>query len=236
MAVGASTLFSIDHYDFEYHRLLRRRKGFIVIDMEKTETPVRRRRAGRPLSFDRDAALRQAMLVFWRHGYEATSLNDLTAAMGVTPPSIYAAFRSKKSLFLEAVRLYVGEPAHSARIIADAPTARDAVRGLLEASVVGFTGEDTPPGCLLASAAISCSAEAADVQAELAAIRIGIETQLRERLALGVSDGELDAATDVEAIAAHVMAVIQGLSTLARDGAKRAKLDGVVRVEMRGLE
>ena len=206
------------------------------MNMEKTEIPKGPRRAGRPLSFDRDAALRQAMLAFWRHGYEATSLNDLTAAMGVTPPSIYAAFKSKKSLFQEAVRLYVGEPAYSARIIADAPTARDAVRGLLEASVVGFTGEDTPPGCLLASAAISCSAEAADVQAELAGIRIGIETQLRARLALGVRGGELDATTDVEAIAAHVMAVIQGLSTLARDGAKRAKLDGVVRTVMRGLQ
>ena len=66
-------------------------------------------------------------------------------------------------------------------------------------------------------------------------IRIGIETQLRERLARGVSDGELDATTDVEAVAAHVLAVIQGLSTLARDGAKRAKLDSVVREVMRGL-
>ena len=175
------------------------------------------------------------MLAFWRHGYEATSLNDLTAAMGVTPPSIYAAFQSKKLLFLEAVRLYVGEPSVSGRIIAESLTGRDAVRGLLEASVVGFTGEDTPPGCLLASAAISCSTEAADVQSELASIRIGIETQLRERLALGVSDGELDAATDVEAVAAHVMAVIQGLSTLARDGASRSKLDGVVREVMRGI-
>lgn len=175
------------------------------------------------------------MMAFWRHGYEATSLADLTAAMDVTPPSIYAAFRSKKSLFLEALRLYVGEPAYSARIIANAPTARDAVRGLLEASVIGFTGKDTPPGCLLASAALSCSAEAADVQAELARIRIGIETQLRERLARGVSDGDLEAATEVESVAAHVMAVIQGLSTLARDGATRAKLDGVVREVMRGI-
>jgi AcrR family transcriptional regulator len=228
-------LFSIDHYDFEYRGLFRRRKGFIVMDMEKTETHPKRRRAGRPLSFNRDAALRQAMLVFWQHGYEATSLNDLTEAMGVTPPSIYAAFKSKKRLFLEAVRLYVGEPSISARIIGESLTSRDAMRGLLEASVLGFTGDDTPPGCLLASAAISCSAEAADVQAELAAIRISIETQLRQRLARGVSDGELDPATDVEAVAAHVIAVIQGLSTLARDGATRTKLEGVVRIVMRGL-
>ena len=109
------------------------------------------------------------------------------------------------------------------------------MRGLLEASVIGFTGDDTPRGCLLASAAISCSAEAADVQSELAAIRAGIEARLRERLSRGVSDGELDSAMDVEAVAAHVMSVIQGLSTLARDGASRAKLEGVVRVVMRTL-
>ncbi|MBC7842183.1 MAG: TetR/AcrR family transcriptional regulator [Gemmatimonadaceae bacterium] len=203
--------------------------------MKTEDSSATRRRAGRPLSFDRDVALRQAMLAFWRHGYEATSLADLTAAMDVTPPSIYAAFRSKKSLFLEAVRLYVGEPASSTRIIADAATARDAVRGLLEASVIGFTGADTPPGCLLASAAISCSAQAGDVQAELASMRIGIEAQLRERLARGVCDGDLHAATEVDSVAAHVMAVIQGLSTLARDGATRAKLDGVVREVMRGI-
>ena len=206
------------------------------MNMKMTDLTTQRRRPGRPLSFDRDEALRQAMLVFWRHGYEATSLSDLTAAMGVTPPSIYAAFNSKKALFLEAVRLYVGEPSVSGRIIAESPTARDAVRGLLEASVVGFTGDDTPPGCLLASAALSCSSESADVQSELASIRVGIETQLRERLALGLHNGELDAATDVEAVAAHVMAVIQGISTLARDGASRTKLAGVVRIVMRGLE
>lgn len=188
------------------------------------------------MSFAREQALRQAMLVFWRHGYEATALSDLTAAMRVTPPSIYSAFGNKKALFLEAVRLYVGEPAVSSQIIAQAPSASEAVRLLLEASVLGFTGDDTPPGCLLASAAISCSAEAGDVQAELATIRRSIEAELRERLASGVRDGELDAGTDVEAVAAHVMAVIQGLSTLARDGAPRAKLQRVARLAMRALE
>ena len=68
---------------------------------------ARPRRAGRPLSFDRDAALNQAMLLFWRHGYESTAVSDLTAAMGVTPPSLYAAFGDKKRLFLEAVALYL---------------------------------------------------------------------------------------------------------------------------------
>ena len=191
------------------------------------ETSARRRKTGRPLSFDRDVALHAAMLLFWRHGYEATSLADLTAAMGVTPPSIYAAFGDKKGLFLAAVDRYLSGPVTSATIIADAATARDAAQELMAAAVVGFTGADTPPGCLLASAAISCSAAAADVAEALAARRRAIEAQLRTRM---VDEGLPDA--DVRA--AYVMAVIQGLSTLARDGAGREKLVRVTDVAMQG--
>lgn len=190
------------------------------------EQPIlpQRRKPGRPLSFDRDAALHRAMLLFWRHGYEATSLADLTAAMGVTPPSIYTAFGDKKRLFLEAVGHYLSGPVTSETIIAEAATARDAACTLLRTAAIGFTGEDTPPGCLLASSAISCSAAAADVQGALATIRHGIEALLRNRIAQAVLVGEMPPATDADALAGHVMAVIQGMSTLARDGATRDKL------------
>ena len=182
------------------------------------------RRIGRPLSFDREAALHEAMLLFWRHGYEATSLSDLTAAMGVTPPSIYAAFGDKKHLFLEALDRYLSGPVTSESIIRDAETALDAARGLLQASAAGFTGADTPPGCLLASAAISCSVEAMDVREALAARRRGIEAALADRIERAVDAGEMPPETDVTTLAAHVMSVIQGMSTLARDGAPRDKL------------
>lgn len=185
---------------------------------------VPRRRQGRPLSFDRDAALHQAMLLFWRHGYESTSLTDLTTALGVTPPSIYAAFGDKKRLFLEAVGRYVGSPMTSSSIIANAKTARDAAVALLTASAIGFTGVDSPPGCLLASAAISCSPDAADVQRELTTIRRSIEHELTSRIAQDVESGVLPRGVHSETLSAHVMAVIQGMSTLARDGAPRAKL------------
>ena len=191
------------------------------------------RRIGRPLSFDRDAALHQAMLLFWRHGYEGTSLSDLTAAMRVTSPSIYAAFGDKRRLFLEAVDRYLTGPVTAKSIIADAATARDAAAGLLHASVAGFTGADTPPGCLLASATISCSAAAMDVQKALAARRQGIEADLRARILQALAIGELPAGTDAEALAGHVMAVIQGLSTLARDGASRQKLTRVADIAMK---
>ena len=184
------------------------------------------------MSFDREAALHQAMLLFWRHGYEATSLSDLTSAMDVTPPSIYAAFGNKKRLFLEAVQRYLSGPDTPARMIAEAATASDAAWALLRAAATGFTGIDTPPGCLLATAAISCSAAAADVQGKLAAIRREIEACLRRRIVQAVEAGEMDAGTDAEALAGHVTAVIQGMSTLARDGATREKLMRVAETAM----
>ncbi len=164
------------------------------------------------------------MLLFWRHGYEATSLADLTAAMGITPPSLYAAFGDKKRLFFEAVDRYLSGPVTSGSIIDGAATARDAALDLLSAAAQGFTGADTPSGCLLASAAISCSADAADVEARLAAIRRGIEASLRDRIARDIDVGVLAADMDADALAGHVSALIQGMSTLARDGATRDKL------------
>ncbi len=186
---------------------------------------LRPRKPGRPLSFDRETALQAAMLLFWRHGYEATSVADLTAAMGITPPSLYAAFGDKKALFRAAVQRYLNGAVTTEGIIAGAPDARTAAADLLRASAVGNTGEDTPAGCLLATGAISCSAAAADVQAELAAIRQGIEAQLRAR-------AEAEGVPQAASLAAHVMAVTQGLSTLARDGAPRAKLLAVAELAM----
>ena len=197
-----------------------------------TDQTVVQRKKGRPLSFDREAALHQAMLLFWRHGYEATSLNDLTAALGVKPSSIYTVFGDKKRLFLESVARYLSGPITSESIIAQAANAREAARGLLVASATGFTGEDTPAGCLLASSALSCSNAAGDVQAELAAIRRGIEACLRDKIVSSMEAGLMPGESDAEALAAHTMAVIQGMSTLARDGAPRDKLLRVVDAAM----
>lgn len=199
--------------------------------MEALEAP--RRKSGRPLSFDRDAALHSAMLIFWRHGYESTSIADLTAAMGITPPSLYAAFGDKKRLFRETVALYLsGEPPEAA--IAAASSARDAAERLLIASAEGVTGQNTPTGCLLATSALSCSTAAADVQAEIATIRHGIEAALRDRIQRDINAAVLPPDTDADAVAGHMMAMTQGLSTLARDGASREKLLRVAATAMRG--
>lgn len=172
------------------------------------------------------------MLLFWRHGYEATSLADLTSAMGVTPPSVYAAFGDKKQLFLEAVRRYLSGPVTAQDMIDNAATARDAAWSLLEGSAIAFTGTTTPPGCLLATGAISCSAAAQDVQAELAQMRGAITDRLRAKIADAVESGELPGETDPEALAGLVMTVIQGLSTLARDGTPRDQLLRVASIVM----
>jgi AcrR family transcriptional regulator len=185
------------------------------------------RKGGRPLSFDRDAALDRAMHLFWRHGYETTSISDLTAAMGITPPSLYTAFGDKRRLFLEAVRRYAGEPAAAEAAISDAPSAREAARALLTGAVDTFTGADTPPGCLLASATASGSAASQDVQAVVAAYRQRITDALATRITREMAAGSLTRETDAAALAGLVVAVIQGLSVMARDGAPRAALAGV---------
>ncbi len=199
--------------------------------MESSERPIRRK-PGRPLGFDREAALHQAMLLFWRHGYEATSVSDLTHAMGISPPSLYMAFGDKKKLFMEAVHRYLSGPITSESILDQAPSAREAARLLLESAAIGYTGETTPAGCLLASSAISCSAAAADVQQALAEIRRNVELRLRNKMRHDQERGVMSQEIDAEVLAAHVMAVIQGMSTLARDGAGREKLFAVAAVAM----
>lgn len=191
-----------------------------------------RRRTGRPLSFDREAALEQAMLTFWRHGYETTSIVDLTTAMGITAPSLYTAFGDKKRLFLEAAHRYAGDPEAMARAIDDAPTAYDAARRMLIAAATVYTGDTTPKGCLLASATASGSAASADVQRAIADIRQRTAAQLRARIERDISAEVLPPGTDAAALAGMVMAVIHGMSVLARDGTLRPALLTIVKHTM----
>ena len=206
-------------------------KPYILIAMEVLDPPTTRR-TGRPLSFDRDAALVAAMHLFWRHGYEATSVAELTRAMGITPPSLYAAFGDKRRLFLETVHRYLGGADAVTWSIEGAVTARDAAHDLLVAAVMGDTGEDTPPGCLLASSIVSSSAEAGDIRDALAQIRRDIEAALRKRIERDIRSGLMPAGTDAEMLAGHVFAVVQGMSTLAKDGAGRKKLMRIAEAAM----
>lgn len=168
------------------------------------------------------------MLTFWRHGYETTSIVNLTTAMGVTAPSLYTAFGDKKQLFLEAVRLYAGDLSALENAIACAPSSREAARDLLVGSAERFTGDETPKGCLLASATATGSSEAVDVQHVVAEIRARIGSFLKARIMRDIKDGALPLETQADGLCGLVMATIQGLSVLARDGADRAHLLAIV--------
>lgn len=172
------------------------------------------------------------MHLFWQHGYEGTSIADLTRAMGITPPSLYAAFGDKRRLFHAAVERYLGGAEAVARAIAEAPSAKSAARDLLTAAALGDTGEATPPGCLLASSIVSSSPAAADVREHLATIRRDIEHALRMRIERDVALGVLPGGSDGEMFAGHIFAVVQGMSTLAKDGADRTKLLRIVDAAM----
>jgi AcrR family transcriptional regulator len=197
-------------------------------------TAAPRRKTGRPLSFDRDAALEKAMLTFWRYGYETTSIVDLTTAMGVTAPSLYTAFGDKKRLFLEAAHRYAGDPEAMAQAIDGAPSAHDAARAMLTAAAIAYTGDATPKGCLLASATASCSAESADVQNAIADIRKSIAARLRARVDRDIASSVLPAETDAAALAGLVMALTQGMSKLAHDGTPRTGLLAIVEMALQG--
>lgn len=183
---------------------------------------------GRPRSFDRDAALAQAMRVFWERGYEGTSLSDLTAAMGINAPSLYAAFGCKEQLFRDAVALYgEREGTATARALNEQPTARQAVEALLRGNVAVFTDPGKPAGCMIVLAAATCSPGNQNIRDFLAERRRHIAVSLRRRLQRAVKEGELPK-IDTGAIADYYTTVLQGLSIQARDGTSRAALNRVV--------
>ncbi len=207
--------------------------GTVAMKAEDQAALLLRRKIGRPLSFDREAALEQAMLTFWRYGYETTSIAELTEAMGITPPSLYTAFGDKKRLFLEAARRYAGDPIAVAQAIDDAASAHDAARAMLTGAAIAFTGETTPKGCLLASATASGSAASSDVQNAITDIRHGIMDRLSARIERDKADGMLPLQADAASLAGLVIAVIQGMSVLARDGAPRLLLLEIAETTLR---
>src|SRR5437667_8257693 len=136
---------------------------------------------GRPRAFDVDEALDQALKVFWRKGYEGTSLSDLTRAMGINRPSLYGAFGNKENLFRKALDRYVGGPAAYVREALKEPTARAVVERLLSEAASLLSDRRHPPGCLIVQAALSCGEEADSVRRELAASRSAGEEEHRQR-------------------------------------------------------
>jgi len=189
---------------------------------------------GRPLSFDREAALEQAMHVFWERGYEAASIADLTAAMGITPPSLYTAFGDKEKLFLEAIERYaLGPGSAGPRALAEEPTARGAIQRWLHEAAEELTRPCHPKGCMVVMAATNCSVAAEHVQTALAKRRAGAMAALKARIEQAISSGELPADTDAQALSNFYSTVYQGMSMQAKDGATHSSLLATVDAAMR---
>ncbi|MFG3259227.1 TetR/AcrR family transcriptional regulator [Streptomyces sp. NPDC048172] len=193
---------------------------------------------GRPRSFDRETALRQAMRMFWERGYEATSTADLTAAMGIKPPSLYAAFGSKEELFKEAVALYGKEEgAVTDRALGEeGTTACQAIERVLRDNAVVYADPATPPGCMVVLAGTNCAPGNEGVQAFLAEDRRHVVGSLRERVERGLADGDVAPGADAERLADFYSTVLFGLSVQSRDGASCEELMGVVDSAMAAWE
>lgn len=203
-------------------------------DTARALAPVPAKARGRPLSFDREAVLDKAMHVFWEHGYEAASIADLTAAMGITPPSLYTAFGDKEHLFLEAIEAYgKGPGGFGARALAEEPTARGAVQRLLEEAADELTQDCHPLGCMMVMAATNCSVAAEHVQAALAKRRAVAVESMQARIQCGIDEGELPAHADAGALANFFAMVYQGMSMQAKDGASKRALLASVALAMR---
>jgi len=189
---------------------------------------------GRPRAFDRDAALMTAMKLFWVKGYEATSITDLTTALGVGSTSLYAAFGSKDQLYAEALKLY--SSSYEDLVLGrfrQAATAREAAMAYLWDSAAAMTGSDSdlPHGCM-----VNLGTVGADEHAQLADLmretRGGAYHVLVSRLEKAVADGELGPSVDIAHLARFLQTVQSGMAIRARDGANREELQAVARIAM----
>jgi AcrR family transcriptional regulator len=195
---------------------------FVVLTMERE--PMAKR--GRPARFDRAEALACAMEVFWAHGFEGATLEDLQAAMGgISPPSFYHAFGSKEALFKEAVDLYVatvGGP--GVRALREGKTAREGLEAMLRMTAEAVSRPGKAHGCILVLGATNCSPANRGAQEYLLDLRKQAPEVIGQRLQRAVAEGELATHLDIASIAAFYATVLHGLGIRAGDGAPRAAL------------
>lgn len=186
---------------------------------------------GRPRSFDIDAALDSGVEVFWKNGFQGTSMAELSSAMGLSKPSLYAAFGDKESLYLKALERYVNLLIElHADLLADEPDARRAVEAFLHSIVDMLTNPILPGGCFIVNGTADCGSSSmpADVENALSKALQGSEKMLHERLLRAQRDGQWSLDASPKDIAALFGSLIAGLAVQAKSGAKAAKLHLVV--------
>jgi AcrR family transcriptional regulator len=186
--------------------------------------------AGRPREFDRDEALRIATKLFCKHGYEGVSIADLTSAMNISPPSLYAAFGGKEALFREALELYQKRP--------DLPhleakgTIREQIKTMLYDTVRAATDPDFPAGCMVSAGMLACRPEHEELADSVADLRTARCNMVARHLQDAVASGELPPDADTKAIGRYVMALVQGIAIQAHDGATAPELFALVDVAL----
>ena len=204
-----------------------------MTDSPSNPPAPRATRLGRPRAFDLDAALDRAVEVFWQKGYEGASLTDLTDAMGINRPSLYAAFGNKEALFCKALDRYANGPGVYTCEALEAPTAYEVARQLLVGAIRLTTGPTTPPGCMMVQSILVSSDDADAMRQEVAARRAAGLTRLRERLERARAEGDLPADSDPAVLAGYIFAVQQGISVHAAGGMAREELERIAELALR---
>jgi AcrR family transcriptional regulator len=187
---------------------------------------------GRPREFDVEQALDAALLLFWRHGYEGTSLAALTRAMGVNTPSLYAAFGNKEKLFRKALDRYLQRPASYLPTALKQPTARRAAEKLFRGAIEMAMNPRHPEGCFLVRGALAAGPASESIRKELSLRRAAAESAVRRRLEHAIAEGDLPAGVDPAKLARYLVTVLWGLSVQAAGGATRAQLKQVAEMAM----
>lgn len=188
---------------------------------------------GRPRAFDMDQALDRALEVFWRKGYEGASVADLTAAMGINPPSLYAAFGNKEGLFCKAIDRYETKHAAFWEDALSAPTAYEALERLLKGTAESLSDKRNPPGCLMVQGALCGGDDCDSVKKELDARRNATTVLIRDRLKRAKREGDLPKDADPADLARFFTTVIHGMAVQAAGGASRKELDCVAETALR---
>ncbi len=190
---------------------------------------------GRPRSFDLNEVLDKALEVFWQKGYEGASLPDLTQAMGINKPSLYAAFGNKEQLFLKAVERYENRPDAFFYPSLQQPTAYQVIERMLRGAAATACDPEKPSGCLLVQSALSCSDDAMRVKQALIERRQAGAQLLTQRLQRAHAEGDLPADVDPAALANFVITVLHGMSVQASSGTCGAALHAVVEFALRAV-
>tara|TARA_B100001059_G_scaffold205005_1_gene214693 strand:- start:43835 stop:44392 length:558 start_codon:yes stop_codon:yes gene_type:complete len=182
-----------------------------------------------------DKALESALEVFWRKGYDGTSLTDLTEAMGINKPSLYAAFGNKEQLFLKAIEFYESRHCSFFLPALEKPTAYQVAEHMLYGAAINMADQNHPQGCVVVQGALSCSEAAATVKEALLNRRVEGEQKLRTRFEQAKLDGDLPASADAETLARYLGTVLQGMAIQANNGATSEQLRQVAEITLQAF-